>query len=156
MTRSHALLCGTLAVGVLDILDAIIFFYVRNGVPPIRIFHSIAAGLIGRPAAIAGGMATALLGAALQFFIAFIVVLVYHLASWRIRGLTRHPLFFGVLYGVAVYVVMNFVVVPWSAAPPRGAMPTAVVVNGLLIHAFGVGLPAALSARWGLPSDRTP
>lgn len=143
-----ALLYGTLAVGILDILDAFLFFWFRNGVRPTRILHSISAGLLGREAAIAGGLPTAVLGLGLHFFIAFAIVLTYHLASRRLRILVEHPVICGVLYGLAVYVVMNFVVIPASAAPSRGAMATAVLVNGLLIHIFGVGLPAALSAAW--------
>ena len=112
-----------------------------------RILHSIAAGLLGRENAAAGGIATAMLGLGLHFFIAFVVVLIYHLASRRIKALAEHPAIFGVLYGLAVFAVMNFVVLPLSAAPPRNAPSGAVLVNGLLIHAFGVGLPAAWSAR---------
>lgn len=143
-----ALLYGTLAVGILDILDAFVFFWFRNGVRPTRILQSISAGLLGREKAVAGGLPTAFLGLGLHFFIAFAIVLTYHLASRRLRILVEHPIVCGVLYGLAVYVVMNVVVIPTSAAPSRGAMATAVLVNGLLIHVFGVGLPAALSAVW--------
>ena len=92
---SRALLYGTLAVGVLDLLDAFVFFGLRSGVRPIRILHSIASGL---------------------------------------------------LYGIAVYLTMTFVVVPASAAA-GGTPPWPVALNGVLIHMFGVGLPAALAAR---------
>src|SRR5688500_19816783 len=90
-----ALLYGTLAVGVLDILDAIVFFGLR-GAQPIRILQSIAAGLLGR-AAFAGGWRTAALGLALHFFIAFIVVLVYMLAARRLPALTRDPIAYGLM-----------------------------------------------------------
>lgn len=141
---SRAILYGTLVVGVLDALDAVVFFGLR-GVRPIRIFQSIAAGVLGR-AAFQGGLATAVLGACLHFFIAFVVVLTFYLASRRAPVLTRYAVVSGLLYGLVVYVVMNFVVVPLSAAsaaPP----PVPVLVNGLLIHAFGVGLPTALFVR---------
>ena len=39
---------GALAVGTLDLLDAFVFFGLRNGTPPSRILQSIAAGLLGR------------------------------------------------------------------------------------------------------------
>ena len=52
----------------------------------------------------------------------------------------------GLLYGLAVYAVMNYVVLPLSAAG-RGPFSTPVFVNGVLIHAFGVGLPTALFVR---------
>lgn len=140
----RALLFGTLAVGTLDILDAFIFFGLR-GARPIRILQGIAAGLLGREA-FNGGWGTAALGLALHFFIAFVIVLVFLAASRRMPVLTRQPVVVGLLYGIAVYLVMTFVVVPASAAGGRGLPPWPVAVNGVLIHMFGVGLPASLAA----------
>jgi hypothetical protein len=85
-TPARALLVGGLTVGVLDGLDALIFFGLR-GVAPARVFQGIASGLLGR-SAFAGGMATALLGILLHFFIAFAVVTLYHVAARRLPGLT--------------------------------------------------------------------
>ena len=48
-SASRALAAGTLAVGVLDILDAFIFFGLR-GAKPIGILQSIASGVLGRAA----------------------------------------------------------------------------------------------------------
>ena len=142
----HALLYGTLAVGILDLLDAFLFFGIRSGVRPVRILQSIAAGVLGR-AAFTGGWPAALLGLALHFFIASMVVLVYLLASRRLPLLIRYAVPAGLLYGIAVYLTMTFVVVPASAAG-GGAVPAwPVALNGVLIHMFGVGLPAALAAR---------
>ena len=138
------MLYGTLVVGALDALDAIVFFGLR-GVAPVRIFHSIAAGLLGR-SAFQGGVATAALGVCLHFFIAFLIVSVFYLASLGAPVLTRYPVTAGVLYGIAVYFVMNDVVVPLSAAG-RGPFVLPVFVNGILIHALGVGVPSAWFAR---------
>ena len=143
-----AILYGTMVVGILDGLDAILFFGLRAGATPTRIFQAIAAGVLGRPAATQGGVGTAFLGVLLHFFIAFCIVTTFYLVSRRVRSLTQHPIVFGVLYGVAVYVVMNYVVIPMSAIGTRPtATPLVVHINGLLIHAFGVGLPSALFAR---------
>ena len=150
MPVGRALLFGTLAVGILDGLDAIIFFAVRNGVTPDRIFKSIAAGLLG-PAARQGGAGTVLLGVGLHFFISFMVVLVFLIASRKLDVLTRHPVVSGVFYGIGVYLVMNLIVIPLSgAAGPAPPLP--VVTNGVLIHMFGVGLPASLAARAASPT----
>lgn len=148
----QAILIGTVAVGVLDILDAFVFFGLR-GVAPIRILQSIASGLLGR-GSFQGGMRTAALGLVLHFFIAFCIASVYFLASRRIPVLIRHPIALGAAYGLAVYATMNFVVLPLSAA--RSGTPAgAVLINGLLIHVFGVGLPSAFAARAGAPiADR--
>jgi len=140
-----ALLFGTLTVGTLDILDAVVFFGIRNHAAPIRIFQSIAAGLLGR-AAFSGGLRTALLGALLHYFIAFSIVAVFFLLSRAIPVLRQHAVVSGIVYGVGVYLFMNFVVLPLSNAG-RGPFVLPVVINGVLIHMFGVGVPAALFAR---------
>ena len=144
MAPGRALLYGTVVVGALDILEVMVFAGMR-GVAPIRVLQGIASGLLGR-GAYGGGVLAAALGALLQFFIAFVVVAVYHLASRRLPVLVRAPLLCGALYGVLVYAVMNLVVVPASAAA-IGKPTAAGVINGLLIHALGVGIPSALFAR---------
>lgn len=147
LSPGRALLYGTLVAGALDILEVIAFAGVR-GVPPVRVLQSVASGVLGR-GAYAGGWAAAALGLALHFLIAFCAVAVYQLASRRFPALIRRPLLWGPLYGVAVWGVMNFVVVPLSAAA-IGAPTRASVINGLLIHALGIGIPSALFARAAL------
>lgn len=144
MSTPRALLYGTLLVGGLDALDAVVFFGLR-GVQPIRIFHSIASGLLGR-VAFSGGPRTALLGAVLHFFIAFVIVGVFLLASRAMPVLVRAPILSGLVYGIGAYVVINYIVVPLSAAA-TGRFSWPVFINGVLIHMFGVGLPASLVAR---------
>lgn len=151
LSARRALLYGTLLVGIIDGMDAVVFFGLR-GVRPLQVFQAIASGVLGR-AAFAGGQATAWLGVALHFFIAFCVCLIYLLASSRVMVLRRAPVACGVLYGLAVYLVMNLIVVPASAAAP-GTPSWPVVVNGILIHMLGVGLPAALVAAATRPPAR--
>ena len=136
-------LIGGLAIAVLDGLDAIIFFGLR-GVPPIRVFQGIASGLLGK-SAFQGGASAGLLGLGCHLLIAFTVAGIYLAASRRIRTLAERPLVWGPLYGLAVYAVMNAVVIPLSLMTTR-PKPVPVLVNGLLIHLVGVGLPAALAA----------
>ncbi len=153
MSTRRALVYGTLLVGILDGLDAVVFFGLR-GAQPIRIFQSIASGLLGRQA-FAGGLATAALGLALHFFIAFTIVAVFLVASRRIPALVRAPLVSGILYGLAVYFVMNYIVLPLSAVTP-GRFVWPVFINGILIHIFGVGPPASLVARAAQKPNRLP
>ena len=144
MRLGRAVLVGGLIVGVLDGLDAVIFFGLR-GVAPERIFQAIAAGLLGR-SAYQGGLTTTALGVWLHFFNATCIVLVYVAASRKLRVLLERPVICGMLYGVLVYFVMNEVVIPLSALN-RSPYVLPVVVNGILIHMFGVGLPSAFAAR---------
>lgn len=142
--RSATILLGAIVVATLDIVFAIGFWYPR-GVAPARIFQSVAAGLYGR-ASFTGGTRTVVIGALLHFFIALCIVLVYWLASRRYDVLIRRPILCGSLYGVLVYLVMNYVVIPLSATQ-RAAFLLLWIVSSVLVHAFLVGVPAALFVK---------
>ena len=140
------ILYGTIVVGTLDAIDAIVIFGLR-GSTPMRVFQGIASGWLGR-ASFAGGLPTALLGVLTHFFIAFAIVAIYYAASRKLSALRRRPLGYGAAYGVAVYFFMNWVVIPLSAiGAVRFSWP--LFVNGILIHIFGIGIPSALFAARG-------
>jgi len=150
LSVTRAIVYAGLTVGILDLLDAFVFFGLRSGARPIGILHSIAAGLLGRDAARAGGLQTAALGFVLHFLVAFIIATIYVVASRALPVLRRRWVICGLAYGVMAYFVMTFVVVPLSNAGPGRiafALPVApVLINGLAIHALGVGLPSAYFA----------
>src|SRR5215211_2844568 len=104
---------GGLIAGTLDICAAFLYAWLRAGVGPIRVLHSVASGLLGA-AAFQGGGKTAVLGLALHFLIATVATTVFYFASRRLLFLVERPVMSGLLYGVAVYLVMNFVVLPLS------------------------------------------
>jgi hypothetical protein len=140
-----AVLAGGLAAGVLDILAAIAVYGLR-GASPVRILQSIASGLLGAPA-FEGGAATAALGLVLHFVIASGAAAVYYAASRFLPALVRRPLAWGAAYGVAVYLFMNFVVLPLSAVAQRPFVITATAVTILIVHIVCVGIPIALAVR---------
>ena len=145
----ESILLGGLAVGVLDILDAITFSAIRSGTRPVTVLQSVAAGLLGREAAFSGGDKTAALGLALHFLNATLFATAFYLMSRFLPTLTRHAVIAGLLYGVAAHLVMQYVVLPNSALGPRTRpTPFIVHVNGYVGHALLVGLPIALIARW--------
>ena len=141
---------GGLAAGAIDIAYAAGFWYLRSGVRPSRIFQSVAAGLLGRDAAVAGGASTAALGLGLHFFIAMVVSLVYFAAARRAAALRQRPWLFGALYGVGVYGVMHYVVVPLSRAGGGGRPDLLWDLLSILVHAVGIGVPVALAASAAL------
>lgn len=142
--RILGVLVGGLLAGVLDILGAFIVYGLR-GVRPVRILQSIASGLLG-VAAFQGGVKTAALGLALHFLIATVAAGVYFLGSLILPVLVRRAVVWGALYGVVVYVFMNFVVLPLSAVPKRPFAPSlAAVILG--VHVVCVGIPIALAVR---------
>ena len=83
---------------------------------PVAIYQFVASGLLGQ-AAYAGGMATALIGLAIHVLIAFSAAAVFVLASERLPQLRRDAVGWGLGFGVAVFVVMGFVVIPLSRIP---------------------------------------
>jgi hypothetical protein len=139
------ILLATAVAGTLDIADACVYWAITKGAPPERIFQSVASGLLGK-AAFKGGAPAAALGLALHFSIMAVMVAVYVAASLRQPILTRRPVLAGLGYGLATYVVMNFVVLPLSNAAPRGPFVPASFVNGLMAHLLLVGLPIAVIA----------
>jgi uncharacterized membrane protein YagU involved in acid resistance len=139
-----AILWGGLACGVLDITAALVV-YGRFGLPPLRLLQGIAAGLLG-PRSFEGGRATALLGLVCHFFIAFCAATVYVTASRWIPSLVKNAAICGPLYGVAVYFFMNRIVVPLSAAR-KYPFSFKMMVIGIVIHIFCVGLPIAIAVR---------
>lgn len=150
LTPGRAIVYGGLTVGTLDLIDAFVFFGIRSGAQPVAILHSIAAGFVGRDAARAGGMQTAALGLVSHFLVATCIVTVYVLASQVLPMLKKQWLICGPLFGVVAYFVMTWFVVPMSNAGNHQitfALPaTPIMINGILIHIFGVGLPAAYFA----------
>jgi hypothetical protein len=141
----RATFVGGLVIGVLDALDAIVAYKVAFGLSPIAIYQFVASGALG-PSAFSGGLATALLGVAIHFVIAFSAAFVFAAAASVAPSLVRHFVAAGVLYGVGVYAFMNLVVIPLSAIP-SSAPSVPLLLNGIIGHALFVGLPAALVAR---------
>ena len=138
-----AILTAGLIVGVLDISSAFVIWWER-GVGARRGLQGIAAGLLGANS-FDGGRVTAGLGLALHFFVALVVVSVFYLASRKIEFLTSHSVVSGVLYGIGVYVVMYWFVLPTAFPTFRHR-----IWNELLavaIHISLIGLPCALIVR---------
>jgi hypothetical protein len=134
-----AIAMGGLTAGTLDLTQAFILFGRR--VPLV-----IAAGLLGRQA-LHGGAATYVLGVLLHFFIAFSATAIYYAASRRLAFLKEHPLVCGLFYGIAVELVMGYIVLPLSALQDRGPYELHDVLQGLIVHMVVVGLPISFSVR---------
>ena len=78
------------------------------------ILRTIAGGILG-PKTYSGGTATALLGLLLQEFMGLFIAAIYVIASQPLAVLARRWVAAGLLYGVVIFFVMNYVVVPLSA-----------------------------------------
>ena len=135
----YAIVITGLVVGVLDILSAFVIWWQRD-VTIQRGLQGVASGLLGAKS-YEGGMATASLGLALHFFIAFVVVSIFYLASRKIPFLTKQPLISGVFYGIGVYVVMYWFVLPTTFSTFRHRLSNELIEAA--IHVCLIGLPTA-------------
>jgi hypothetical protein len=139
-------LIGGLVAGTLDISYAWAFWSLKAGVPAIRIFQSVAKGLLG-PASYKGGAITAALGLLLHYFIAITMSVVYYLVSRRWTALSERPLPYGATYGLVLYGIMNYIVVPLSAARGGGSGGALWVTLSILVHMFLIGVPISFATR---------
>jgi len=135
---------GGLISGTLD-LTYIITFYEFRGLGFQTIPHAIASGLLGVKS-FSGGWPTALLGIFLEYVITLVATLVYCLASRKLTFLTGRALLWGVLYGVAIYFFMHYLVVPLSAAPKFHHTLLTLAVD-FLGHITVIGPPMALAVK---------
>jgi uncharacterized membrane protein YagU involved in acid resistance len=143
---AFAILVGGGSAATFDIVYAIVYSWIRAKVPPIAIMQSVASGLIGRRA-YEGGAATALLGLCLHYSMGFIIAGIFWFASRRLKFMTERTVLAGLLFGICVYFVMNFVVLPLSAFPtPMTYTPTRMAIN-IVAHMVLFGLPIALATR---------
>ena len=139
----RAIVTAGVVVGILDISSAFVIWWQR-GVALQRGLQGIAAGLLGTKS-YEGGMATAALGLALHFFIAFVVVSIFYLASRKVPFLMKQPFVSGVFYGIGVYIVMYWIVLPAAFSTFRHR-PSNELLE-LAIHICLIGLPTAFIVR---------
>jgi hypothetical protein len=112
--NSRALITASLAGGVIAGTIDIGAACLINGRSVPFILHAIAGGLLAQRS-FAGGAATALLGGLLQEAMGILIATIYVVAGEWLPALRRRWVRFGLAYGVVIFLVMNYVVVPLSA-----------------------------------------
>lgn len=135
----RAVVGGGLLAGTIDIGSACLI----NSLAPPVILHAIASGVLGA-ASFRDGMPAALAGLGLQWAMSLLIAGIYVAAASRWALLRRHSIGAGIAYGLVIYIVMNYVVVPLSAAPfapPR--QPIKMFENVLAMILFGLIVAAA-------------
>jgi hypothetical protein len=149
---------AALIASVLDMGANFLLWGLWKDVSPVRICQVVASGIYG-PAAFDGGYTTAAVGLVLEYFIVLGMALGYYALiatlpiARRLWGTTV------IIYGVLLYVLMNYVVVPLSAA--GRPIPWPIVWDfklafNVFCHIVLVVLPIALIVRRGEPSTATP
>lgn len=140
--RGAALAIGAagLIAGTLDLAETLIVFGAKSPLV-------IAAGLLGRQNASAGGTMIYVLGVLLHYLIVFSAAAIFFAVSRRLHFLLEHWLICGLFFGVAIDVVMRMIVLPLSAMHAVGPYQYHELAHGLAAHMILVGLPIAFSVQ---------
>jgi uncharacterized membrane protein YagU involved in acid resistance len=131
---------ATAVAGTLDIVFAMILT-VLFGREIGNMLRYVGSGPL--PEATEMGASGAILGLLVHFALMAIMAAVYVLAARRIRALVEKPILWGVLYGLATYVAMNWLVVPMRFDTPLPPSPLSMAAQ-LFAHVVLVGIPIAL------------
>jgi hypothetical protein len=127
-------LAAGLTAGTIDVFAAALI----NRARPDLILRAIASGIYGRAAFTAPPWMAAM-GIGLQWAMSVVIALVFALAALRWSALRRRPTAWGLAYGVGVFVVMTFVVVPLSNASHRAHVtPLWLAENVAAMLVFGL------------------
>lgn len=138
---------GGVIIGVLhSIIQHWLVFNLLDKTPLILVYQYFASGALGNPA-FEGGLAIALLGLLFHFLVSFILAGVFILSADRIPLLRRRVFAGALLYGFGAFIVMNFIVLPLSAAPPLPAPTPSRLIEVIIEHILVIGLPLALLVR---------
>jgi uncharacterized membrane protein YagU involved in acid resistance len=141
--NGRKIVLATLVAGTLDILSAVIYTLIA-GHRPIVMLKGLASAVLG-DGAIDGGIEIALAGLLIHFAIMAVMATVFVLAAARIPLLRTQWLLAGIAYGIALWAVMNLIVLPLRfGLHPFTARALA---EQFFSHIVLVGLPIAWFAR---------
>ena len=106
----------------------------------------IASGALGN-FAFTGGIATAMIGVILELIMTIIIAGLFILIIGRISLPRPYIIVSSLLYGIGVFLVMNYIILPLSSAPKLPAPPTWLLIEIILEHILLIALPLGILLR---------
>lgn len=147
------ILFGGGIAATLDIAYAILR-NIGHGKTVLWTLQSVASGWLGS-GAFESGWSGGIIGLASHYGILLVAAAVYCTASRGAPFLRSQAWVSGAVFGVLVYLFMNFVVLPLSAFPFQHSYPPLRLLEGFASHAVFVGIPIALAVRGSAPGRAT-
>ena len=143
-------LTGGILSGAIDLTYACTYHGIVSNVPPMRIFQSIGSGLLGK-ASFEMGATSATVGFIAHFVILIIAAGIFNFARRRFAYLRDNAYVSGMIFGVGIWLTMNYIVLPLSAAPHfKSTMQGA--LTDFAVHVLLLGPAISLVAKY---FDRT-
>jgi hypothetical protein len=141
---SH-ILKATLLAGTLDIIAALLYYYIMTGNSEVTtVFKFIAGGIFGKEA-LKGGASIIGAGLFFHYLIAFFFTVLFFLAFPLLKKILHNRLVTGIIYGLFVWTVMNLLVVPFSNIGSRPFDLVSALIN-MAILVICLGIPLAFIA----------
>ncbi|MBE7552115.1 MAG: hypothetical protein HS126_13685 [Anaerolineales bacterium] len=148
-TILRSIVLGGMFIFIIQLIHSWIVTTLIQKTPFILVWQYIASGALGM-AAFEGGIATALLGVFFHLIISLVIAGVFILSAGRIPLLRRYAIAGSFLYGLGVFIVMNMIVTPLSAAPPLPAPTLPWLIEAIIEHVLAIGLPLGILVRQNL------
>jgi uncharacterized membrane protein YagU involved in acid resistance len=145
----HRPITGVLVGGTVAATLDIVYAILRNGQfgrTPLWVLQSVASGWQGSDAFVSG-ISGGLVGLVSHYAILLVGAAVFYAFSRRHRVLQSRAGACGAVFGILVYLFMNFVVLPASAFPFELSYTPLRLLEGFASHAAFVGIPIALAIR---------
>jgi hypothetical protein len=132
-----------LVSGTLDILGAIITYcFIYKVITPAKLLRGIAAGVFGKRI-VGSETVMELMGLSFHYMIALTFATVYFIIFPYIPLMGKHKIISGLLYGIFVWIIMTWIVLPFSNVQHYPFKPeNALIAVALLV--LCIGLPISL------------
>jgi hypothetical protein len=142
----RSIVLGGMFIFIIQLIHSWIVTTLIQKTPFILVWQYIASGALGM-VAFEGGIGTALLGLFFHLIISFVIAVIFFLSADRIPLLRRYAIAGSLLYGFGVFIVMNLIVTPLSAAPPLPTPTIPWLIEAIIEHVLAIGLPLGILAQ---------
>src|SRR6185436_17744424 len=121
--KTFTILLTGVTAGILDATAAMISFMLKiPGSNPVKVWRFVASGALGQNALAQDLLPMAIIGLLFHFIIAFLFAVFFFFIYPGVKWLWRNLVISGLVYGVFVWIVMNFIVVPLSRVPAKSKL----------------------------------
>ncbi len=128
-----------LIAGTLDAIAAIVV----SGSTPVQVFQYIASGAFGAEKAFSGGLTMVIWGVVFHYFIAFSWTILFFFLFPTISFLRKNEYITGLIYGIFVWTMMKFVVLPFSKIPQSPFNLKGALIGASILMVM-IGLPISI------------
>ncbi|HEX5654168.1 MAG TPA: hypothetical protein VFX58_13900 [Chitinophagaceae bacterium] len=142
-----AILLAGFIVGSLDILLAFLSAYLQRGTTPDKVLRYIASGVFDKKAFAASNTSMIAWGLFFHYVIALGFTMIFFFIFPRIKWMAANKVITGILFGIAVWATMHFIVVPLSHTPGGGKFQLANMLKSIAILVIAIGLPLSYFAN---------